>query len=120
MNFWKKLFSAEKSPIVPESEAHAEICHAAGAGDLGKLKALLKAHPHLVSTSYDYGKTALHWAVKGGHKHIVEFLLARGADVNAEDAVGQTPTIYAQRKRHADIEKLLRKHGGYARVSERS
>jgi ankyrin repeat protein len=119
MSIWKKLFGGDKSPIVSEGEAHREICHAARDGDLGKLKKLLKSYPHLVSTTYDYGQTPLHWAVKKGHKNVVEFLLAKGADVNAEDQVGQTPTLCAEGDGHADVAALLRKHGGYARNSER-
>jgi ankyrin repeat protein len=119
IDFWKKLFGVDKSPIVPESEAPGAICHAAGDGDLATLKALLRRYPQLVSTHFDYGKTTLHWAVEKGHKNVVEFLLAKGADVNAEDHVGQTATLYAEGKGFAAIEKLLRQHGGYARSSER-
>ncbi|XP_060077596.1 E3 ubiquitin-protein ligase mind-bomb-like isoform X2 [Ylistrum balloti] len=35
-------------------------------------------------------KTPLHYAVNGGHKQVIELLIAAGSDVNAQDAFGNT------------------------------
>ena len=43
----------------------------------------------------------------GGHKGIVELLIAAGADVNVKDRWGGTPS-----RKHPKIVELLRKHGG--------
>ena len=37
------------------------------------------------------GKTALHCAANSGHDHIVQYLIGRGADINAQTEGGATP-----------------------------
>jgi|WetSurMetagenome_2_1015567.scaffolds.fasta_scaffold227540_2 ankyrin repeat protein len=61
-----------------------EIHDAAKAGDLAKVKALLKDNPELVNSKPAFSSyTPLHYAVKAGCKEVVEFLLSNKADVNA-------------------------------------
>lgn len=43
----------------------------------------------------DTGRTALHWAAKGGHANTVGLLLERGARVNVSDRWGRTALMYA-------------------------
>ena len=73
----------------------ATIFVAASAGDLEKVKALLKDHPDLVfskdESALGWGKTPLHCAASAGYRDVVELLLANKADVNAKDKVGATP-----------------------------
>ena len=59
-----------------------------------------------------YGGTYLHWTVSGGHKGIVELLIAKGADVNAKDVDNETPLDWAIDLKRTEIADLLRKHGG--------
>jgi len=54
----------------------------------------------------------LHWAVERGRKETAELLIAKGADVNAKNDVGQTPLDRANWRNHAETADLLRKHGG--------
>src|ERR1035441_5944820 len=61
-----------------------EIHEAAKAGDLKKVKALLKDNPELVFSKDTNGITPLYWAADRGNKDVVELLLANKADVNAE------------------------------------
>ena len=112
MHFWKKIFRTKVSANITEDDAR-DIRDAAKFGDLERVKSLLKSKPRLVFTSYDYCKTPLHYAVEGGHEEMVKVLLAKGAPVNAEDAVGQTPTLYAKGAGYSEIEELLRKRGGH-------
>ena len=51
--------------------------------------------------------TPLHNAAFGGHKEVVELLIAKGADVNGKDDVGKTPLDTAI----GETADLLRKHG---------
>ena len=38
-----------------------------------------------------YGRTAVLWAARWGHRDIVEYLHQAGADVNIRDSDGNTP-----------------------------
>ena len=51
--------------------------------------------------------TPLHWAAVGGHKDVVELLLAHGAEVNARYSDGYTPLHYAAANGHKDVVELL-------------
>ena len=72
-----------------------EMHDAAQAGDLGKVKALLKGNPYLVFSKDKYGETPLHQAALWGHQDVAELLLAIKAEVNAKDNEGQTPLHWA-------------------------
>ena len=45
-------------------------------GDLQEVNVLIKDNPGLVFSRDKYGRTPLHWAVFGGHRDVVEVLLA--------------------------------------------
>jgi ankyrin repeat protein len=90
-----------------------EIHDAARDGNLEKVKALLKGNPDLVFSKDDQGETPLHFAANLGHKDVVEFLLAKKADVNAKANNGWTPLYVAGRTGHNDVAELLRQHGGH-------
>ena len=57
------------------------------------------------------GETALHQAVYGGHKKVVELLLANHANVNAMDRNGTIPLQIAMDATNAPITALLRQYG---------
>ena len=55
----------------------------------------------------------LRYAASGGHKELVELLIANGADVYAKGGGnGTTPLDMAIRLRRTETADLLRKHGG--------
>jgi hypothetical protein len=64
-----------------------------------------------VNAKNKWGGTPLHWAARGGHKEIVELLIAKGVNVNAKDDEGETPLDQAGTS-WPEISDLLRKHGG--------
>jgi cytohesin len=90
-----------------------EINDAARNGDLAKVKALLKDHPDLVSSTDDNGQTPLCSAAIGGHKDVAELLLANKADVNAKDDNGETPLHAAAKAGQNNMVDLLRGNGGH-------
>jgi ankyrin repeat protein len=69
----------------------------------------------------DFGCTALFWAALGGHKDIVETMLAKGADVNAKSGVflpswgisdeGWTPLHGACARWHKTVVEVLIANG---------
>jgi len=84
-----------------------EIHEAAKAGDLEKIKALLKDNPELVFSKDTNGATSLHAAAAIGHKDVAELLLAHKAEVNAKENDGATPLHVAACEGHKDVVKLL-------------
>ena len=83
----------------------AQIHDAAKAGDLAKVKALLKEDPDLVSTKDSNGETPLHTAAVSGHKDVVELLLAKAEVKNIYDAaaIGDLEKVKAFLKMHPDL-----------------
>jgi hypothetical protein len=84
------------------------IHDAARAGDLDKVKSLVKQSPDLVSSKDEkFGQTPLHIAAFNDKKDVAEFLLANKADVNAKASNGSTPLHLAAGKGNKDIVELL-------------
>jgi ankyrin repeat protein len=83
-----------------------EIHEAAGQGDLGKVRALLKENPALASSKDDVGATPLHYAASY-RKDIAELLLATRAKVNAKANGGMPPLHIAAREGQKDVAELL-------------
>ncbi len=59
------------------------VVAAAGRGDLEAVQALVEADPRWVQTVGSHGRTMLWEAAYGGKQAVAEFLIERGADVNA-------------------------------------
>lgn len=88
--------------------------HAAMRGKTAAVESLLDAkatvnqgyvHPAGINT------TALHEAVHGGNPHIVELLIARGADVNAIPSFGSPALNDAVASANAEVVRILTAHG---------
>ncbi len=67
--------------------------------DKAAIKNQIEKNPGLLHAQYDSGDSILHLAVtfcpRNRVNEIVEFLLSRGADINAKDASGSTPLVTA-------------------------
>ena len=94
-----------------ENEQLPPLHIAAQSGILVEVKQLIIGGHDVNQRDEKYGFTPLHQAVFFGHKEIVEFLIAEGADVNAKNNAGSTPLYLAQGKRHHAIAELLAQHG---------
>ena len=97
---------------------HGTIDGAVYGGDIEAVKDFLANGVDVNVKGGSIMGTPLHFAAQGGHKDIVELLLAKGADVNARIQVeggnfnGKTPIDRAKVFNHTEIADLLRKHGG--------
>ena len=97
---------------------HGTIDGAAYGGDVEAVKDFLAHGVEVNAKGGSIMGTPLHYAAHGGHKDVVELLLAKGADVNMGIEVeggsfnGKTPLDRANSFNHTEIADLLRKHGG--------
>ncbi|MEN9733421.1 MAG: hypothetical protein RLZ45_1416, partial [Verrucomicrobiota bacterium] len=84
---------------------------AAKNGDLAAVDAMLGQGQRINEVDAAQGWTPLHYAVHYGQKHLVEFLLVKGADVNARDFLGKAHPIDVLGSRNrGDIVRILRRH----------
>jgi sulfatase modifying factor 1 len=96
----------------------APIHDAAVKGDLAKVKALIAKDPKLVSAKDGNGATPLHFAVAGGQKAVVEYLLSKKADVNARKNDGVTPLHIAASLGRLEIAKIILARGANKKASD--
>lgn len=67
------------------------------------------AEINVVPGGFDYAGTGLHYAALNGHRSMVEFLLAHGADRTVKDTkVGSTAAGWADHGGHPELRDLLR------------
>jgi ankyrin repeat protein len=86
----------------------SEISKAASAGDVEKVKALLKNNPKLICDKGFYDDTPLHFAA---NREVAELLLANGAVVDARDRWGNTPLHMAASAGYREVVEVLLAHG---------
>jgi ankyrin repeat protein len=99
----------------------AEPLHVAAAGGRVELIELLLKHSAAVSAAEEEsGETALHLAVRHGHREAAALLLVRGAPVNAQDGKGRTPLYRAAERGDEELVRLLLKHRADLRLATRS
>eukprot|EP00127_Corallochytrium_limacisporum_P001073 Clim_evm11s37 gene=Clim_evmTU11s37 len=110
-------FLKSQGAVTDGERAHglgAKICALASLGQLRELRKLVENGKMDVNghacRDFD-GRTALHLAVAAGHVDVVEYLIAKGADVNATDRYGTTPVRTALQYNRHEIENILLTHG---------
>ncbi|VDO65046.1 unnamed protein product, partial [Haemonchus placei] len=84
---------------------------AAKADDESTMTDIYNRKPEVLnSTDQHLGMTALHWAIDSGCDKVIQFLISKGADVNAVDPEGNTPLHFAAYcHREAAAEVLISK-----------
>ncbi len=94
--------------LVSKGAKVSEFHLAAYLGDIEKLRKCLQDGIDINSQDdYCYGWTALCAAANSGKKEIVEFLISKGANVDAKGGIGGTPLYYAASHNYEDIVDLL-------------
>lgn len=88
-----------------------ELCEAAAAGDIEAMKAQLIEGADPNARDRELGVTPLSWATLFNQVEVGEFLIQKGADVNARNRDGGTPLHGAAFLGHADIAALLIQKG---------
>src|SRR5205823_1628905 len=98
--------------------ARLDVFSAAGLGKLQELRRLLKRNPKRATARTASGNTPLHFAAAQGQVEAARVLLAAKADPDAQSDLrdGQvTPLSLASLRGHADMLRLLLKHGANLR-----
>ncbi|KAF9870224.1 hypothetical protein CkaCkLH20_12310 [Colletotrichum karsti] len=95
-----------------DEDSRTVLHHAARLGRHEIVNAILATTPEADVDIQDADKcTPLHLACRNGHIAVVRALLARGANVRAEESFHETPLHEASRNGHADIAKVLIENG---------
>ena len=112
----------EAKPVEPVAEAakpeptttkapDISIHKAAGDGNIAVIKQHLAAGTDVNATAYAQW-TPLHNVAAWGSKETAEFLISKGANVNAKNNFEMTPLDVAMNYKKTMCANLLRKHGG--------
>ena len=80
---------------------------AAYVGDLTRVKRFVEQGTDVNTKDNELKWTPLHWAVFAGYQNVVEFLLAKGANINAKDEFSGTPLHHAAGAGAKELVKLL-------------
>jgi TonB family protein len=84
---------------------------AAGAGETQSVREILAGAAPDLDAADGTGRTALMYAVEGGHDEIVEMLLAAGASLDRQDLSGETALHLAARRGRTAAARLLLQAG---------
>ncbi|MFC1793591.1 ankyrin repeat domain-containing protein [Planctomycetota bacterium] len=95
--------------LLVDKGAGVSLYTAARLGELSRVKKLIEDGAD-VNAEGRWDETPLHGAVAKGHKAVAEFLIAKGADINANKA-GYTSLTWAVWNDDLDMIKLLVAHG---------
>ncbi len=98
-------------PLISFQTSNDDIFDAAKQGDLAKVQALVGKNPELVKAKDQNQRTPLYIAAAEGHLNIVEYLIEKGADVNAWNNAHQNPLLSAAYYGHSEIVNLLLEKG---------
>lgn len=91
----------------------AEIHTTAQAGNIDKVKELLTQDPSLINALDNFQRTPLHWACRGVHFELVNYLVEQDADVNAADVNGITPLHSVASRGHREAARVLIDKGAH-------
>ena len=114
--------AAAQAPLAPRADEvpFSPLADAAQRGDAAAARALLEAGAVDVDAPSRDGTPALHWAVRGRDRDLVERLLAAGADVNAPNRYGVRPLEVALEMGDAPLTRRLLEEGADPAASDRA
>ena len=90
--------------VAPSGE---EIFYAVKDKNLELVKGMIDKNASLVKLKDEAGNTPLHHAAMIGSRDIIEYLLSRGADINAQNTQLNTPLHEAMQNQKEDVGMLL-------------
>ncbi len=105
---------APTAPPGPPPVSTQTVFQAAATGNMARLRTLVEADPKQLNAQRPGGLTPLHMAAVNGQRAAAEFLLARGADVNAVARHSGTPLDVALEADRVELARWLESKGGRA------
>ena len=99
------------SPPGPPPASRQTIFQAASTGNIARLQTLVEADPHAVDARMLMGATPLHLAAANDQRKAVEYLLSKGADINAVARHAGTPLDLAYESGRPGIVAWLESKG---------
>ena len=93
--------------------AYYDIFSACGRGDIERMQALAGEEPGLITRRGNAAMTPLHWAVRGNALPCAEWLLSKGADVDAVTETQRTPKHIAAEWNLGEMLWLLADYGAH-------
>ncbi len=91
------------------ADVNEDFIKAAARGDLPAVTSFIAKGADVNAKAF--GVTALIMASNYGHKEVVELLLARGSNINAEAESGETASMFASQEGHKEIVQLCSPRG---------
>jgi len=94
----------------PQDIIDNAFVYACISGQIASAERLLQhgARIDAIPPGFDYAGTGLHYAARAGHRPLVEYLLAHGADPHIKDKKARaTPAGWADHGGHPEIKELL-------------
>jgi ankyrin repeat protein len=80
-------------------------------GDLDQVRIIVEKEKALANHTLPTGRYPLCMAADYGQKHVIEYLIENGADVNVKDRYGISPLLSAIYEGHIDCVQLLLQKG---------
>jgi ankyrin repeat protein len=107
------LLTQGAQAINADSSGMTPFMSAAAGGHVGMAQLFLELQGgHGLDEGDDTGRTALHWAVRGGHTEVAAWLLRNGARASVRDGGGMTPLMkVGQSGRLGALQILLQEVG---------
>jgi ankyrin repeat protein len=97
----------EKVDLFRAAGAEADVFTAAYLGDAAAIATALNDDPSALFSRDAYDATPLHAAIASGSAEAVRSLIEKGADVNARNEEGQTPSLLAALSGREELIRLL-------------
>jgi cytohesin len=102
------LLKAGADPKAKRWNGETTLMIAAGVGSLPEVKLLLERGVDVNATDAHKGQNALMWAAAEAHGDVIDFLISKGANVNAASRSGSTPLAFATGRNDAkSVQRLL-------------
>ncbi len=105
------------SQVIGADMNDRELIAAAGRGEVAEIRRLIQKGA--VDGRDDHGRTALLVATHANQVEAARVLIEAGADVNAKDAINDSPYLYAGARGHLDILRLTLAHGADLKSTNR-